>query len=82
MGEHVGYTADEVAEEGSDDRLRYYDLVIAGPAFEMEELDAYRLCSEYLLKLVCGDSVPADKSFKDVETFGGEDIDAAVLEEM
>ena len=78
----VGLTADETTEEGGNDGLRDDDLVIDGATFEMKELHAYGLRRKDMGQMVAVDAIATDETFKDVETLGGEDVDATVLKKI
>jgi hypothetical protein len=78
----VGLAADETTEEGGDDGLGDDNLVIDGATFEMKELHAYGLCRKDMGQMVAVDAIATDETFKDVETLGGENVDATVLEKI
>jgi hypothetical protein len=48
----------------------------------MEQLDAYWLTTENMLKVVRIDAVLADETFKDMKTFGSEDVYTSILEKI
>ena len=48
----------------------------------MEKLHAYGLCDKDVGEMVAIDAVATDEAFEDVETLGGENVDATVLEEI
>ncbi len=78
----VGLAADEATEEGSDDGLRDNNFIIDGATLEMEELHAYGLCGKDMAQMVAVDAVATDETFEDMETLGGEGVDAAVFEKI
>jgi hypothetical protein len=78
----VGLAADEATKEGGDDGLGDDDLIIDGSTFEMKEFHAYGLCSKDMSQMIAIDAVATDEPLKDVETLGGENVDATVLEKI
>ena len=78
----VRLAANETAEESGDDSLRDDDLVVNRSPLKMEKLHADWLSLEDVADVVRVDSILADEPLENVETFGGELVDAAFLEEV
>jgi len=56
------------------------DLVVDRTTFEMKELHANWLRGKDVGEMVAIDAVATDEAFEDMETLGGENVDATILE--
>lgn len=82
LGHVVGATADESAEQGSDDGLGDDNLVVRRSPLEVQQLHADGLVLKHTDKRVAVDAVLDDEALEDMQALGRDDVDASLLEEI